>query len=104
MRLAIVMIDVEIALFLGTLAATLVMTYLANKVVNWILRLIFKRISSTACAFSSAMIVAFLCILITFMGGAETVPGEHSRLFWGYLISVSVWLAKDLKRPDLMKW
>lgn len=96
--------DVEIALFLGTLAATLVMTYAANKVVNWILRLIFKRISPTACAFSSAIIVAFLFILITFREGAETVPGEHSRLFWGYLIGISVWLAKDLKRPDLMKW
>jgi len=97
-------IDFEIAAFVGTLAATLALTYIANKFVNWILRLIFKRISPTACAFSSAIVVAFPCILIILTGGAEILPGEKSRLFWAYLISVSIWLAKDLKRPDLMKW
>lgn len=99
-----VTIDFEIAAFVGTLAGALVVTYVANKVMNWILRKIFKRISPTACAVSSAIVVACLCVLTTFTGEAEILPGENSRLFWGYLISVSVWLAKDLKRPDLMKW
>src|SRR5208282_5936656 len=98
----VVTTDVEIAVFVGTLVGTLVVTYVANKVVNWILRMIFKRISPRACAFSSAIVVAFLCVFTTFMNGAEILPGENSRLFCAYLISVSVWLAKDLKRPDLM--
>ncbi len=97
-------IDFEIAAFVGTLAATLALTYIANKFVNWILRLIFKRISPTACAFSSAIVVACLCILIIFTGGAEIEPGEKFRSFLAYLISVSVWLAKDLNRPALVKW
>lgn len=99
-----VTIDFEIAAFVGTLMGALIVTYIANKVVNWILLVIFKRIRPAARAFSSAVVVAFLCISTTFVGKAEISPGEHSRLFWGYLISVSIWLAKDLKRPDLMKW
>ena len=84
-----------IAAFVGILMGTLVVTYIANKIVNWILLMIFKHISPTARAFSSAIVVAFLCVSTTF---------TDSRLFWAYLVSVSVWLIKDLKRPDLMKW
>ena len=97
-------IDIEIAEFAGTLIAALLVTYVANKVVNSILLIIFKRIGPTVRAFSSAIVVAILCMSTTFAVRAEILPGEDSRLFGGYLISVSIWLAKDLKRPDLMKW
>ncbi len=96
---AVVRIDIEIATFAGTLAGVLLLTYAANKAVNWILQITFKRISPKARAFSSAIVVAALCVVTTFTGGAESFPGEKPYLFWSYLIGVSVWLAKDLKRP-----
>lgn len=87
--------DAEIAVFVGDLAGALVLAYIGNKIVNWVLAELFRRLRPSTRAWLTGVIVALFCVATNL---------ANLRLCLAFVISVCVWLVKDLKRPDRMGW